>query len=340
MGRGDRTAESAYLQQIGKTPILPHEDLMVRFRTLEAEYERYPLPPYQPPPEAPKEDLAARARRHAYDEAWDASAEPVWKKRRADPAVRRVTDEIAKSNLRLVVSVAKKRVRPGVRLLDLVQEGNIGLLTAVERFEWRRGYRFSTYATWWIKQAIGRHVTDHRRDIRMPAHASTAQKLLVEASERHRAQHGHVPGQDELAQYAGVSRTVARATLHTGSNILSLDSYSTKGHGGGNERTIADTVPDRDPGADPFTNVSELELLGLVEDVLEDLSPKEHAILRLRFGLVADEHDDSAFPITDDELTDVMAGHGLKNDEPSDTELMELEQLAAEDDAVDEERAA
>lgn len=343
MGRSDRTAETAYLQQIGRSPILPHEELMARFRALEAEYARFPLPPYSPPAPGPGHDPKQLQR---YDEDWEARAAPVWRRRRADSRVRMITTEIARSNLRLVVSIAKKRVRPGVRLLDLVQEGNIGLLTAVERFEWQRGYRFSTYATWWIRQAVGRHVTDHRRDIRMPAHAAAAQRELIEAAERHKREHGHVPDRDALARYAGVSETVARATLHTGRGIVSLEDRATGGGHGEREKTVADTVPDAGPGADPFANVAQLELLGVVEGVLDELSPKEHAILRLRFGLVADEHDETSFPITEDELAGVMEGRGLTDVDddvllspvrsgPTESELAQLEAAQREGEEVE-----
>lgn len=333
MGRGnDRSAESAYLNLIGKTPILKHEDLMDRFRALEKAYEPYPVPP------GPAADM---------DDACSAEHRAAWNRRRADPTVKRITSQIAKSNLRLVVSIAKKRVRPGVGLLDLVQEGNVGLLTAVERFDWRRGFRFSTYATWWIRQAVGRYVTDHRRDIRMPSHAGAAQRTLIEAAERHKAEHGYVPGRDELAKYAGVSQTVARATLHTGRGTVSLDDpcYLNGGGAGGGregEKSVKDTVLDTDPGADPFTNVAELELLRVVERVVDSLSPKEAAVLRLRFGLVEDDSNDESYPITENELSAVMKGVGLVNDSfgpdgaahdvsgPGDDELAALESEVAD----------
>jgi RNA polymerase primary sigma factor len=323
------------MQQIGRTPILPHDRLMDRFRALEAEYGRYPLPEYSPPAAAASKDAAAQAALKEYDQAWEAQAEPVWRARRADARVRQVTSEIARSNLRLVVSIAKKRVRPGVRLLDLVQEGNIGLLTAVERFEWRRGYRFSTYATWWIRQAINRHVTDHRRDVRMPAHAAAAQRLLVEAAERRRARGEAVPGRDVLAQEAGVSPTVARATLHAGRGVVSLDERAYHG-GGDSDRTWGDTIPD--PTDDPFEATSQLELLGVAERVLEELDPREHAVLRLRFGLVADEHDDSAYPITGPELQALTQGRGLADDGPlAGPSAADLAALEAEHSAGSEE---
>jgi len=354
MGRtdGGRSAEAAYLQQIGRTPILPHERLMDRFRALQAEYGRYPLPAYEPPAadlESARDRAADRAQREAarrrlkeYDEAWEAGADPVWRRRRADPRIRRVTSEIAQSNLRLVVSIAKKRVRPGVKLLDLVQEGNIGLLTAVERFEWQRGFRFSTYATWWIRQAINRHVTDHRRDVRMPAHAAAAQRLLIEAADRRRERGEHVPDREELAREAGVSETVARATLHAGRGVVSLDDRA-PGQDGDRGRTVADSVAD--PSADPFEAAAELELLGVAQDVLEELSPREHAVLRLRFGLVADEHDEAAYPITGPELQGLIEGRGLEDDAPragvgmgpggpSEADLAEIEgDLAEEEEA-------
>ena len=333
MSRGE-SAEASWLAQVGRVPVLPHEELMDRFRALEDAYARHPLPPPPGPRRPSGEEMRADPALRAAWSAWDAACGPVWDARRADPAARRVASDIAAANLRLVLSLARKRARNGLRLMDLVSAGNEGLLTAIERFSWRRGYRFSTYATWWIKQAIGRWITDHRRTIRMPAHASKVQRDLIEAAEAIEARGGDVPDRDELARLAGASETVARATLHTGRGTLPLDARARAGDGEG--RSLADVVPD--PGADPFRDVSEMELLEVVARVVEGLTEKEEAILRLRFGLVVDPTDDEACPITEDELAALAAeGRGLgEGDEgPTDADLA-AEEAEGDDEGKEE----
>jgi len=324
------SAEASWMAQVSRIPVLPHEKLMDKFRALEDAYARHPLPT-PPSAERPKPD-ALRADPVLAD-AWirhDAAVDAVWDSRRADPRVKAVTSDIAGANLRLVVSNARKRTKGGLRLMDLVSAGNEGMLIAIERFDRLRGYRFSTYATWWIKQAIGRWITDHRRTIRMPAHAGKVQRDMIEAADKITRGGGTVPDRTELARLAGASETVARATLHTGRGTLSLDDQIRRGSSD-DGRTLADSIPD--PSADPFRDVSELELLEVVAQVVEGLSAKEETVLRLRFGLAADSTDDAGYPITDDELSGVMDGIGLGpglagSDEPTDDDI-----AAAEEDA-------
>jgi len=322
------------MAQMGRIPVLPHEQLMDKFRALEDAYARHPLPT---PPSAVRPKPDALRADPALATAWalhDAAVDAVWDSRRADPRIKAVTSDIVGPNLRLVVSLARKRAKHGLRLMDLVSAGNEGMLVAIERFNWHRGYRFSTYATWWIKQAIGRWITDHRRTIRIPAHAGKVQRDMIEAADRITHAGGDVPDRDELARITKSSETVARATLHTGRGTLSLDSYGRGPRPGRDgERSLADTI--QDPSADPFRDVSELELLEVVASVVESLSTKEEAILRLRFGLVPDSADDAGFPITTDELMAVMDGTGIgadlaETDEPTDDDIAAA---AAEEDA-------
>lgn len=327
------SAEASWMAQMGRIPVLPHEQLMDKFRALEDAYARHPLPT---PPSAARPKPDALRADPALATAWalhDAAVDAVWDSRRADPRIKAVTSDIVGPNLRLVVSLARKRTkRSGLRLMDLVSAGNEGMLVAIERFNWHRGYRFSTYATWWIKQAIGRWITDHHRTIRIPAHAGKVQRDMNEAADRITRGGGDVPDRDELARITKSSETVARATLHTGRGTLSLDSYGRGPRPGRDgERSLADTIPD--PSADPFRDVSELELLEVVASVVADLTAKEEAIIRLRFGLVPDTADDAGFPITEDELTSAMDGIGLgaelaASDEPTDADIT----AAAEED--------
>lgn len=216
------------------------------------------------------------------------------------------------SNLRLVVSIAKCYAGHKLPMEDLIQEGNIGLMKAITRFDWKRGFKFSTYATWWIKQAIGQHVLKNKRTIRLPAHAATVQRKLMQAAAAYREKFGQEATIEELTDIVGASATVARATMHAGRGTISLQQPAYVSRGGGEGAMIQDVVPDTRSGCSPFQNVSEKQLLEIVKRVMSRLSPKEEAILRLRFGLTEDSTDSSAFPITEDEIAQVMAGKGLR----------------------------
>lgn len=220
--------------------------------------------------------------------------------------------KLIESNLRLVISIAKQYKNYNVPIEDLIQEGNIGLMKSIERFDWRRGFRFSTYSTWWIKQAIGQYVLKKKRTIRLPAHAATIQRKMLQAAERFREENeGCEPTMEELTGLVGASQTVVKATIHSGRGTVSLN-QSFSGEAGQEGNTLENKIQDEGPGADPFNNVAEKELIEIVRGVLNELSPKEAAILRLRFGLIEDNTDSNSYPITEAEARDVMHGKGMK----------------------------
>ena len=224
------------------------------------------------------------------------------------PEATRIRKKLAECNLRLVVSIAKQYKGHNIPIEDLIQEGNIGLLKSIDRFDWERGFRFSTYATWWIRQAIGQHVLKRKRMIRLPAHAATVQRKLLQAAEEYRELNNAEPTSEELMELVGASESVVKATMHSGRGTISLQQpLSASGEGD----TIEDKVEDDRPGADPFENVAEKQLLEITKRVLCELSAKEAAILRLRFGLVEDSTDNTAYPITEEEMDAVMQGKGL-----------------------------
>ena len=221
----------------------------------------------------------------------------------ADNARKKLTE----SNLRLVVYIAKKQKGHNIPLEDLIQEGNMGLLKAIEKFDWTKGFRFSTYATWWIKQAISQYVLKRKKIIRLPAHAASAQKKLIQASDMFKESNGYVPTSEELSALIDVSEAVVKATMQSGKNIISL--HQTIGDDS-NAASLEDKLEDNNHANDPFESLAKKEMMVVVKKVMSELSAKEAAILRLRFGL----HEDISpqdYQVTEQEAQQIVAGEGL-----------------------------
>jgi RNA polymerase primary sigma factor len=201
-----------------------------------------------------------------------------------DRVVRQAKKELMEANLRLVVSVAKRYLGSELSLLDLVQEGNIGLMKAVDRFQYRRGFKFSTYATWWIRQAITRAIADHSRTIRIPVHMVETLNRISRVNRSLVNEMGREPTPEELAQHTGVPARKVRLILESSRKPLSLETPI------GDDSELGDFLEDK--GAEsPNDNLITQDLTTQVERALSTLSPKEKEILRLRFGIgEAGEH--------------------------------------------------
>jgi RNA polymerase primary sigma factor len=194
----------------------------------------------------------------------------------AERAARRLIE----SNLRLVVSAAKKYLGRGIPLADLIQEGNIGLIKAVDRFDYRRGCRFSTHATWWIRQALTRAVTDQGRTIRVPRYVIDTLSRLSQASQALTQRYGRRPTPREISQETGIPLTEVRAALRSSGPPMSLESPI--GEGGTNR--LADLIEDSE-ALSPENAASRQLLREQLDNVLATITPRERRVLRLRFGL-------------------------------------------------------
>ena len=196
----------------------------------------------------------------------------------SDRTVRQAKRELMEANLRLVVSVAKRYLGSDLPLLDLVQEGNIGLMKAVDRFQYRRGFKFSTYATWWIRQAITRAIADHSRTIRIPVHMVETLNRISRVNRNMINEMGREPTPEELAQRTGVPAKKVRLILESSRKPLSLETPI------GEDSELGDFLEDKSTSS-PNESLLTQDLTHQVERALAMLSPKEKEILRLRFGI-------------------------------------------------------
>jgi len=249
---------SLYLKEIGRVPLLTAEEEIDLAKRMEA----------------------GRDSRQTLSEGmddWEEREKLLWLVRDGQSA----TEHLIKANSRLVVSVAKKYVGRGVPFLDLIQEGNIGLIRAVKKFDYRRGFKFSTYATWWIRQAVTRAIADQGRTIRVPVHMYEQINRLTRTSRQLVQELGRDPTTDEIAEELGVTPRKVEHIMRVSQRPLSLEMPV----GEEEDSYLGDFIEDEDADS-PQESAGQQLLREVIDEIFSSLTPREVRILQLRFGLV------------------------------------------------------
>jgi len=204
--------------------------------------------------------------------------------RRAQKGDQKARDELIKANLRLVISIAKRYTGRGLTFLDLIQEGNIGLIKAVDKFDWRKGFKFSTYATWWIRQAITRAIADQARTIRIPVHLVETINRMNKVIREYLQENGDYPSTKELAKILDKPEDKINEILMNTKDVLSLNSPISSGSGDDEESETGDFISTED--TTPEEEAQKMIMKERLEEVLDTLNSKEALVLKMRYGFI------------------------------------------------------
>jgi RNA polymerase primary sigma factor len=237
--------------------------------------------------------------------------EEVSLSKRIEKGDEKARNHMIRANLRLAISIAKKYQHKGCDFEDLIQESNIGLMKAVDRYDWRRGFKFSTYACWWIKQAVRRHVTSQSSSIKLPSYARSMLWKMKQAKDDYVDEFGVQPSQEELADILGVSIKALRNITHCASSTLSLDSPIGRNNAS-DSRSLKDVIPDTEAlSLDDALDYKNITML--IRNALHTLSDREEKVIRMRFGIMEDPQDHTKHPITKSELAQLKTRSKLEN---------------------------
>lgn len=206
--------------------------------------------------------------------------------------------KMIESNLRLAISLAKNYTKTGCNLEDLIQESSLGLIKAVDRFDWRKGFKFSTYAVWWIKQSLRKHVSSNSTDIKLPAHARSMLWKMKNIKKEYEEEFGVQPSDEEIASILGVKKQTLQAIIKSARPAISIDSTVSWNEDGG--RKISEIIPDNKESIE--TIFEREELSNLIKKSLSALTKREELVIRLRFGIEESENEYQKFPISKEEI--------------------------------------
>jgi RNA polymerase sigma factor (sigma-70 family) len=254
----DQDLVRLYLDEIGRYPLLTKADEARLGQLVQAGFEARA--------ELDAADHLTAARRHEL--------------RCAVRAGEQAAEAFVKANLRLAVSIASKYQWSGLPLLDLIQEANLGLIHAVEKFDWRKGFKFSTYATWWVRQAIGRAIDNTGRTIRLPGHIGDQVRAVKKARSELETRLGRLPTDAELAAETGFAEQLVAELITYDDEPVSLAGRV----GEGDDTELGELIADRSTPS-PFDEVASRQLPEQIERLLSPLTPNEREVLRLRYGL-------------------------------------------------------
>ena len=210
-------------------------------------------------------------------------AEEVELSKRIESGDQAARDHMIRANIRLAISIAKKYSGKGCDLEDLIQESSLGLIKAVDRFDWRRGFKFSTYACWWIKQAVRQHIASHSGAIGLPSYAKGTLWKMRNIIEEYEEEFGFKPSQKEVAELLGVNPKTLQSLIKSSASAVSLESAAFKSDRG-SDRQLHEILLDEN-ARDPGDEIDRQRLEEAIREALSDLSPREETVLRLRFGI-------------------------------------------------------